>query len=1578
MPEETTELQALDVLVKKFQEAATVIDTLSASLTQRFSSLNSAVQRLSEGTQGLALGEHLRQQIPDIDRTARSLQGLTGMWDRYARILRTRGIRKSEAQEIFSVLTRSGAEAVQTLDQLLSALPETISNKLRGITPELFGKLQMAAGLRRLDLSKGVRNAVTDMMLELKTEAGRVSRISEILNITGILRAGAGAGIKGVVGPGLMEQLGMRQLTSFMVDLRSQFSGFIDAFSQLQKGVVLYGGGRNLGSPIFNFMRAMDRTVRIWDESWHIINQEMQRIIGMQLQRQFPTWVRRQVGHLREMAGALGREDPLREMYLRLARQLEEVASGKGLVSWYSRIGRAAANTGIRMIRLMGEQLLFGLSFGIVYLPIQQLILQPVEQATQIFQTLRGTIEQIAVVPQIGTVFQQFAQGLVQDVTMINQYINTLTGLFRSRAAAGSIVQEAIQIAKIQPIQFEQAIGLFQQFAIFPDIRQMLRGGVMRVWNEKFQEVPKVFSEMLVEAVQLLAMLNPEQGMKGAAFAIRELISGQYISLQRRFNITISQLASYAGTDVSRFMAQDPANVIRSIWIALNRMLGPNVLRLQGANLLIQLQNIKDVLQQAALETFIEIPFRLEDRLSPEELKNLASLADMTMEQFRTELLPMRRNLIGGMAGMVFDINRVIERLIRSSPLTKTFFGLISGFVTEIEKDIAGIDWSGAVDIDSLLQSVLSKTRSLVQIITAHIKTSLGGCIQEILNYAIQASIATTKGIMSVVVPSILTGLTELFRAPGEMFLGATTGVKGTGGPEIFKFLATMGTAMVAWERGIGGIGPLSRATWGFRLGGLMAIGSLVPKLVESVQFLLDRFSSLGRASEFLSRVFMTLIPTLTLVFMSGGFRMPRQLEYAAGVRGWFQRIPRGVFPAGLIMAGSLLGGGGQGFWGWIRTIGAGLLTGAGVARLFFGTNPVVMILSSIAYAVINAVLKWKQQAETTKVEEEFRKTQRTAIDALAESVENIRQQFLTKYGPMGAIQTRFFAQVLPEPLFEKYTELVRSISGKTPEERGKAVEEFTQALPEPLRGKVTEFNTFLESYRRSWDDLVEHQRKIADEFYKIVIGVKGKKVDVLKVQGVLSRFITTSLGRAQTVVEENLKEALEELDIEQAQLPANKLKTLKSLSTNIQNLMDEASDKINSYINAQTTLLQEYFKQFDMSKFLLSAWEVPKKLTLPLDPVEAITKIENWMRDTIEKYVEQLGEMSSAIRGISTGWEAFRGKLIFGFPTQFELLRQAGGRILTWRTGIRPETGQPMVMSPAWMLKQFEQMLGGIGPGVYPKPELARYAMPIIQSMLSLTARMGLWETTKIGKVTYPGYQDIMKWLQGYYEELKKHSVSIAELAGKISQAVQDFITKQDEVKERVARKLDDVTKPTLNILRDINNNIKALGVISLRPGGEVPPEKHVASGKLPGAKEELTKEELAKLEQAIEKYNRVVEAVEKKEKEKVPKPEEPTKPKEPEEKKEEKIVKEEIYIVREKGTGKIIYAGTRKPPEGGGEWETFIAPTGPTVFGPTAPKEPVKEKPVEIKQNIEVFIDGIPVKYEIKKREDITKPTW
>ena len=1568
MPEETTELQALDVLVKKFQEVATVIDILSSSLTQRFSSLNSAVQRLSEGTQGLALGEHLRQQIPDIDRTARSLQSLTGMWDRYTRILRTRGIRKSEAREIFSVLTRSGAEAVQTLDQLLSALPETISNKLRGITPELFGKLQMAAGLRRLDLSKGVRNAVTDMMLELKTEASRVSRIGEILNIAAILRTGAGAGVRGVVGPGLMEQLGMRQLTSFMIDLRSQFGGFIDAFSQLQKGIVLYGGGRNLGSPIFNFMRAMDRTVRIWDESWHIINQEMQRIIGMQLQRQFPTWVRRQVGQLRELAGALGREDPLREMYLGLARQLEEVASGKGLVSWYSRIGRAAANTGVRMIRLMGEQLLFGLSFGIVYLPVQQLILQPVEQATQIFQTLRGTVEQIAVVPQIGIVFQQFAQGLVQDVTMINQYINTLTGLFRSRTAAASIVQEAIQIAKIQPIQFEQAIGLFQQFAIFPDIRQMLRGGVMRVWNEKFQEVPKVFSEMLVEAVQLLAMLNPEQGMKGAAFAIRELISGQYISLQRRFNITISQLASYAGTDVSRFMAQDPANVIRSIWIALNRMLGPNVLRLQGANLLIQLQNIKDVLQQAALETFIEIPFRLENRLSPEELKNLASLADMTVEQFRTEMLPMRRNLIGGMAGMVFDINRVIERLIRSSPLTKTLFGLISGFVTEIEKDIAGIDWSGAVDIDSLLQSVLSKTRSLIQIITTHIKTSLGGCIQEVLNYAIRASIATTRGIMSVVVPSILTGLTELFRAPGEMFLGATTGVKGAGGAEIFKFMAGMGTALVAWERGIGGIGPLSRATWGFRLAGLMTIFSLVPKLVEGVQFLLERFSSLGRASEYLSKVFMTLIPTLSLVFMSGGFRMPRQLEYAAGIRGWFQRIPRGVFPAGLIMAGSLLGGGGQGFWGWLRTIGGGLAMGAGVARLFFGSNPVVMILGSIAYAVMNAVLKWKQQVETEKVEEEFRKTQRTAIDALVESVENIRQQFLTKYGPMGAIQTRFFTQVLPEPLFEKYTELVRSMAGKT-EERGKAVEEFTQALPEPLREKVTKFNTFLESYRRSWDDLVEHQRGIADAFYKVVISVKGKKIDVLKVQQVLSRFITTSLGRAQSIVEKNLGEALKELDIK----PVDVSTTLRD---NLTTLMSGASSKIRDYINTQTTLLQEYFRQFDMRKFLLSAWKVPKKLTLPLDPVEAITKIENWMRDTITKYVEQLGEMSSAIRGISTGWEAFRGKLIYGFPTQFELLRQAGGRILTWRTGIRPETGQPMVMSPAWMLKQFEQMLGGIGPGVYPKPELARYVMPIIQSMLSLTTRMGLWETTKIGEVTYPGYQDIMKWLQGYYEELKKHSVSITELAGKISQAVQGFITKQDEVKERVVRKLDDITKPTQNIL----TATKAIGTIlidirdTVKEKLVVPPERHVAGGKPPGTKEELTKEELAKLELAVEKYNKVVEAVEKKEKEKVSKPKElpePEKPKEPEE-----LKKEEFYIVREKGTGKILYAGTRPPQEQepGTERErrTFIIPPGATVFG----GEPKETKPPVLEQFIKVYIDGLPVEPKRIEKHNIVKP--
>lgn len=46
----------------------------------------------------------------------------------------------------------------------------------------------------------------------------------------------------------------------------------------------------------------------------------------------------------------------------------------------------------------------------------------------------------------------------------------------------------------------------------------------------------------MVKLAERLAVLNPEQGLKGAAFALKEALSGDYVSLKERFNIGKSEI----------------------------------------------------------------------------------------------------------------------------------------------------------------------------------------------------------------------------------------------------------------------------------------------------------------------------------------------------------------------------------------------------------------------------------------------------------------------------------------------------------------------------------------------------------------------------------------------------------------------------------------------------------------------------------------------------------------------------------------------------------------------------------------------------------------------------------------------------------------------------------------------------------------------------------------------------------------------------------------------------------------------------------------------------------------------------
>ena len=228
--------------------------------------------------------------------------------------------------------------------------------------------------------------------------------------------------------------------------------------------------------------------------------------------------------------------------------------------------------------------LMFGLS-SVIFDALTRIPMETTYQTVQPIFTGAGALSGITPVFQE---FQQFAFQAPQIMSDLQSRMNSMQALLGSRYYAESAVGKALEIARVQPIQFPEAMEILTAMAVYPSTKG-------RATNQQFQE--QVFN-----SVQLLSMLAPEQGIGGALFAIREMLGGQFRSLQMRFNISPEVLASYANKPVSEFKGAPGAEKIEILNQALEAMFGGReILFRRGAQFDVQLRNIGDTLTSAVV-----------------------------------------------------------------------------------------------------------------------------------------------------------------------------------------------------------------------------------------------------------------------------------------------------------------------------------------------------------------------------------------------------------------------------------------------------------------------------------------------------------------------------------------------------------------------------------------------------------------------------------------------------------------------------------------------------------------------------------------------------------------------------------------------------------------------------------------------------------------------------------------------------------------------------------------------------------------------------------------------------------------
>ena len=275
--------------------------------------------------------------------------------------------------------------------------------------------------------------------------------------------------------------------------------------------------------------------------------------------------------------------------------------------------------------RQLGYQLVsFGsmsLMFGLTNAFFMATTTFPMEVAYETYQPITYGIASFTGLPQFSQRLMSFAYQIPDLMENLYQQYISIKALTHSETQARLGIETGLQIARVEPIQFEEVMQIISSMSLYPELRKLIT-------NPETQR--KVF-----DIVQYLATLVPEQGVGGALFALREMFGGQFRSLQMRFNISPEFIAQMGGATWEEFKSATPDRMIEIMWKGLTNIFGGRGIFVEkGASFGIQLENIIDTLVNALIRPItLERSERIE--LTIKELGEKGLLQQLLPERYK-------------------------------------------------------------------------------------------------------------------------------------------------------------------------------------------------------------------------------------------------------------------------------------------------------------------------------------------------------------------------------------------------------------------------------------------------------------------------------------------------------------------------------------------------------------------------------------------------------------------------------------------------------------------------------------------------------------------------------------------------------------------------------------------------------------------------------------------------------------------------------------------------------------------------------------------------------------------------------
>lgn len=144
--------------------------------------------------------------------------------------------------------------------------------------------------------------------------------------------------------------------------------------------------------------------------------------------------------------------------------------------------------------------------------------------------------------------FLKFGMTILSATEKMRAYNIGLLGMMKTQSGVNSLMKTALDITKDMPIAYDQVFASVKAFALIGPVKQMLKD------TTKTKSILK----QMFKITLALSQIEPEWGMQGAIFSLREAMSGDLRSLQRRFEIPVNLIFGKDGRSI-RDMKNDPA-----------------------------------------------------------------------------------------------------------------------------------------------------------------------------------------------------------------------------------------------------------------------------------------------------------------------------------------------------------------------------------------------------------------------------------------------------------------------------------------------------------------------------------------------------------------------------------------------------------------------------------------------------------------------------------------------------------------------------------------------------------------------------------------------------------------------------------------------------------------------------------------------------------------------------------------------------------------------------------------------------------------------------------------------------------